>query len=98
MLANGRPFLAIPGPSVVPDRVLRAMHRASPNIYAGEIVAITDGPLSPRFAYCAWRRKLRCDSSGGSYCLAAVRFACAESGRTCCGVSQYGLGAGVHVM
>lgn len=34
-LAYGRPYLAIPGPSVMPDRVLAAMHRASPNIYAG---------------------------------------------------------------
>jgi len=38
---SGRTYLAIPGPSVVPDRVLNAMHRASPNIYEGEIVAIT---------------------------------------------------------
>ncbi|WP_085308152.1 pyridoxal-phosphate-dependent aminotransferase family protein [Planktotalea arctica] len=37
-LANGRTYLAIPGPSVVPDAVLRAMHRASPNIYEGELV------------------------------------------------------------
>ena len=36
-LANGRTYLAIPGPSVVPDAVLRAMHRASPNIYEGEL-------------------------------------------------------------
>ena len=34
-LANGRHYLAIPGPSVMPDRVLAAMHRASPNIYEG---------------------------------------------------------------
>ena len=34
----GRPYLAIPGPSVMPDRVLAAMHRAAPNIYAGEIL------------------------------------------------------------
>ncbi|MEY2956649.1 MAG: hypothetical protein RL123_1377 [Pseudomonadota bacterium] len=34
----GRPYLAIPGPSVMPDRVLRAMHRPAPNIYAGEVV------------------------------------------------------------
>ena len=34
-LAFGRPYLAIPGPSVMPDRVLSAMHKASPNIYAG---------------------------------------------------------------
>ena len=36
-LANGRPYLAIPGPSVMPDRVLAAMHRAAPNIYEGAL-------------------------------------------------------------
>jgi alanine-glyoxylate transaminase/serine-glyoxylate transaminase/serine-pyruvate transaminase len=41
MLAAGRPYLAIPGPSVMPDRVLRAMHRASPNIYGGELHGLT---------------------------------------------------------
>ncbi len=41
MLANGRPYLAIPGPSVMPDRVLNAMHRAAPNIYTGELHDIT---------------------------------------------------------
>ena len=34
---SGRAYLAIPGPSVIPDAVLQAMHRASPNIYAGEL-------------------------------------------------------------
>ncbi len=37
-LAHGRAYLAIPGPSVMPDAVLQAMHRAAPNIYAGELV------------------------------------------------------------
>jgi alanine-glyoxylate transaminase / serine-glyoxylate transaminase / serine-pyruvate transaminase len=37
-LAFGRHYLAIPGPSVIPDRVLGAMHRAAPNIYQGELV------------------------------------------------------------
>jgi alanine-glyoxylate transaminase / serine-glyoxylate transaminase / serine-pyruvate transaminase len=36
-LANGRHYLAIPGPSVMPDRVLAAMHRAAPNIYEGAL-------------------------------------------------------------
>ena len=36
--AQGRATLAIPGPSPVPDRVLRAMHRAAPDIY-GEALA-----------------------------------------------------------
>ncbi|MEO1796426.1 MAG: aminotransferase class V-fold PLP-dependent enzyme [Pseudomonadota bacterium] len=40
-LANGRPLLAIPGPSVMPDRVLQAMHRPAPNIYAGQLVEMT---------------------------------------------------------
>ncbi len=42
-LAHGRPYLAIPGPSVMPDRVLRAMHRAAPNIYHGELVDMVPG-------------------------------------------------------
>ncbi|MDN5787333.1 alanine--glyoxylate aminotransferase family protein [Pseudorhodobacter sp.] len=42
-LANGRSYLAIPGPSVMPDRVLRAMHRAGPNIYGGEIHDVVAG-------------------------------------------------------
>ncbi len=37
-LAHGRPYLAIPGPSVIPDRVLRAMHQGSPNIYDGPLI------------------------------------------------------------
>ena len=41
MFANGRPYLAIPGPSVMPERVLRAMHRAAPNIYTGELHDLT---------------------------------------------------------
>jgi alanine-glyoxylate transaminase/serine-glyoxylate transaminase/serine-pyruvate transaminase len=44
-LANGRPLLAIPGPSVMPDRVLNAMHRAAPNIYAGPLVEGMPGLL-----------------------------------------------------
>lgn len=40
-LANGRHFLAIPGPSVMPDRVLRAMHRGAISIYDGELVDMT---------------------------------------------------------
>ena len=42
-LANGRTYLAIPGPSVVPERVLRAMHRAAPNIYDGSFVETVPG-------------------------------------------------------
>lgn len=40
-LSHGRHMLSIPGPSVMPDRVLQAMHRAAPNIYTGELIDIT---------------------------------------------------------
>lgn len=36
-LSFGREYLAIPGPSVIPDRVLQAMHQPSPNIYEGHL-------------------------------------------------------------
>ncbi|WP_127105562.1 pyridoxal-phosphate-dependent aminotransferase family protein [Pararhodobacter zhoushanensis] len=42
-LANGRQYLAIPGPSVMPDRVLNAMHKAAPNIYEGELTEMVGG-------------------------------------------------------
>ncbi|MEL6503935.1 MAG: aminotransferase class V-fold PLP-dependent enzyme [Pseudomonadota bacterium] len=42
-LNHGPLTLAIPGPSVMPERVLRAMHRASPNIYEGELIDLVDG-------------------------------------------------------
>jgi len=40
-LANGPHHLAIPGPSITPERVLRAMHRPAPNIYGGELIGLT---------------------------------------------------------
>ncbi|MCG7492928.1 alanine--glyoxylate aminotransferase family protein [Thalassobius sp. Cn5-15] len=41
-LRNGLHYLAIPGPSVMPEAVLRAMHRSAPNIYEGELVDVTE--------------------------------------------------------
>ena len=42
-LSQGRHYLAIPGPSVVPDRVLQAMHQPAPNIYSGALVEMVHG-------------------------------------------------------
>ncbi|SDW18567.1 alanine-glyoxylate transaminase / serine-glyoxylate transaminase / serine-pyruvate transaminase [Albimonas donghaensis] len=42
-LAFGRHFLSIPGPSVMPDRVLNAMHRDAPNIYEGALAEMVSG-------------------------------------------------------
>ncbi|WP_093741181.1 pyridoxal-phosphate-dependent aminotransferase family protein [Sulfitobacter delicatus] len=41
--APGRSYLAIPGPSVIPEAVLSAMHRPAPNIYEGELVDMMPG-------------------------------------------------------
>ena len=41
-LAAGPEIVAIPGPSIIPDRVLNAMHRAMPDIYAGELTEVID--------------------------------------------------------
>ena len=37
-LNRGRMLTAMPGPSVIPDRVLNAMHASMPNIYTGALV------------------------------------------------------------
>jgi len=42
----GREFLAIPGPTTIPDEVLQAMHRPAIDIYSGELLGITDSLLS----------------------------------------------------
>jgi alanine-glyoxylate transaminase / serine-glyoxylate transaminase / serine-pyruvate transaminase len=39
----GREFLAIPGPTNIPDEVLRAMHRPAVDIYAPALIALTEG-------------------------------------------------------
>jgi alanine-glyoxylate transaminase/serine-glyoxylate transaminase/serine-pyruvate transaminase len=41
-LRHGRPQVAIPGPSIIPDRVLAAMSRPMPNIYEGPLVDVSD--------------------------------------------------------
>ena len=43
---NGREFLAIPGPTTVPDEVLSAMHRPAVDLYSGEIVDVTVSCIS----------------------------------------------------
>ena len=51
-VTSGQTYLAIPGPSVIPEAVLRSMHRSSPNIYEGELIEITES-LIPDLNYVA---------------------------------------------
>ncbi|MDH2357709.1 aminotransferase class V-fold PLP-dependent enzyme [Bradyrhizobium sp. SSUT112] len=41
----GREFLALPGPTTIPDEVLRAMHRPAIDIYSKPMVDLTEGLL-----------------------------------------------------
>ena len=42
----GREFLAIPGPTTMPDEVLQAMHRTALDIYSKQMVELTDGLMA----------------------------------------------------
>ena len=44
----GREFLAIPGPTNMPDEVLRAMHRPALDIYSDTMVGMTDSTRGGR--------------------------------------------------
>lgn len=57
-LANGRAYLAIPGPSEPPDAVQRAMHRATSNIYEGELVDLTASVVEDLCRVAGTRHKL----------------------------------------
>src|SRR5579862_5106300 len=41
----GREFLAVPGPTNIPDEVLQAMHRPAVEIYSEPLIALTNGLL-----------------------------------------------------
>ena len=41
----GREFLAIPGPTNIPDEVLRAMHRPAVDMYSASLVMLTESLL-----------------------------------------------------
>ena len=102
----GREFLAIPGPTVVPDEVLRAMHRPAMDIYAGSVVALTDGllrDLSRMFVtkgrtyiyisngHGAWEASLSNVLSKGDKILVL------ESGRFAIAWGEYGRRMGIEV-
>ncbi|MDK3020008.1 pyridoxal-phosphate-dependent aminotransferase family protein [Pseudodonghicola flavimaris] len=67
-LAQGREYLAIPGPSVMPDAVLQAMHRPAPNIYEGALIDMVAGliPDLKRVARTAHNAAIYiCNGHGG---------------------------------
>jgi alanine-glyoxylate transaminase/serine-glyoxylate transaminase/serine-pyruvate transaminase len=102
----GRQFLAIPGPTVIPDEVLRAMHRPAIDIYSGELLGITDslmrdlptlfGTKGHAYVYIsnghgAWEGALTNVLSRGDKILVL------ESGRFAAGWGEFAARLGVEV-
>jgi alanine-glyoxylate transaminase/serine-glyoxylate transaminase/serine-pyruvate transaminase len=102
----GREFLAIPGPTVIPDEVLRAMHRPAIDIYSGELLGITDslmrdlptlfGTKGHAYVYIsnghgAWEGALTNVLSRGDKILVL------ESGRFAAGWGEFAARLGVEV-
>ena len=103
---RGRHFLAIPGPSVIPDEVLRAMHRPAVNIYEGPLIDLTHslypdlkrivGTAGEAFIYIAnghgaWDAALANLFSGGESVLVL------ESGTFAIGWGEFATAMGVEV-
>ncbi|MCC5984314.1 MAG: alanine--glyoxylate aminotransferase family protein [Rhodobacteraceae bacterium] len=81
-LGHGRPYVAIPGPSVIPDRVLNAMHRAAPNIYEGALPALMPDLLRDlRAAACTAQHVAIYVSNGHGAWEAALANTCAPGDR-----------------
>ena len=102
----GREFLAIPGPTTMPDEVLQAMHRPALDIYSDQMFGIDRQPardLSKLFAtkghsyiyiangHGAWEATLSNVLSRGDKMLVL------ESGRFAIGWGQAAAGMGVEV-
>jgi alanine-glyoxylate transaminase / serine-glyoxylate transaminase / serine-pyruvate transaminase len=108
-VANGRQFLAIPGPTNVPDAVLQAMQRPALDIYSGPMVDTTTALLRdlPRVFRTASRCYIYAANGHGAWeaCLTNVlsrgdHVLVLESGRFAVGWGEMAkmLGAEVEVL
>jgi len=105
-LRHGRQLVSIPGPSVIPDRVLAAMNQPMPNIYEGNLIETSKSVLAdlPAIArttgevfiaisngHGAWEMALTNTLSRGDHVLVL------ESGRFATGWGKMGETTGLHV-
>ncbi|MEW5422808.1 alanine--glyoxylate aminotransferase family protein [Amorphus sp. 3PC139-8] len=97
-LASGRPYVAIPGPSVMPDRVLAAMQRPAPNIYTGAIVDLTQSILADlkRVANCTAHVALYICNGHGAWEAAIANMASRGDRILVCSTGHFGLGWADH--
>jgi len=108
-LNRGRPLTSIPGPSVIPDRVLKAMNIAMPNIYEGELVDVSQSIFDelPSVARTSGQAFMAISNGHGAWEMALTNTLCRgdhilvlESGRFAVGWGQQAtvLGAEVEVL
>lgn len=97
-LASGRPYVAIPGPSVMPDRVLAAMQRPAPNIYTGAIVDLTQSILADlkRVARCTAHVALYICNGHGAWEAAIANMASRGDKFLVCATGHFGVGWADH--
>jgi alanine-glyoxylate transaminase/serine-glyoxylate transaminase/serine-pyruvate transaminase len=105
-LRHGRQSVAIPGPSVIPDRVLAVMHQAMPNIYEGELVETSKSVLAelPSIARTAGEAFVSISNGHGAWEMALSNtlsrgetVLVLESGRFAVGWGAMGQTAGLDV-
>lgn len=108
-LNRGRPITSMPGPSIIPDRVLNAMHRSMPNIYEGEIVDVSLSVFDdlPALARTEGKAFMAISNGHGAWEMALTntlqrgdKILVLESGRFAIGWGEQGkmLGADVEVL
>src|SRR3974390_2064400 len=105
----GREFLAIPGPTTMPDEVLQAMHRPALDIYSDQMINLTDSLLRDLSKLFATRGKSYIYISNGHGAWEAVlsnvlsrgdKVLVLESGRFAVGWGNaaHAMGADVEVL
>ena len=102
----GRTQLAIPGPSIIPDRVLQSMHRASPNIYEGELIDLVRGLVPDLRAVARTRHDVAIYIANGhgaweaalrNVAVAGDRVLVVETGRFAAGWGDMAVSHGIEV-
>ncbi|MCP5372252.1 MAG: aminotransferase class V-fold PLP-dependent enzyme [Hyphomicrobiales bacterium] len=103
---NGREFLSIPGPTVMPDEVLGAMHHPAIDIYSGRLEGITHSLLAdlPKVFGTAGRVYLYASNGHGAWEAAVTnvlsrgdRILVLESGRFAIGWGETARMLGVEI-
>ncbi|MEM7250499.1 MAG: aminotransferase class V-fold PLP-dependent enzyme [Pseudomonadota bacterium] len=105
-LRHGRQAVSIPGPSVIPDRVLAAMSQPMPNIYEGELLEVSNSILAdlPAIARTSGDCFVTISNGHGAWEMALSntlsrddKVLVLESGRFAAGWGRLGKTAGVRI-